>query len=214
MIGQGSFGTVVKAQNRESKKKVAIKLLENIQKTNYTARKVIREVTVLAKMSIADTSNLSSKLLDIIIPEGEIDHLFIVMPLGCMDLQTFLESKSTEEMNEQHVIVIIYNMLCSLSLIHSMDILHRDIKPANILIDSECKATICDFGLSRTLPKLSFTETEIESKRSEGQIAIQMTQNSQTRASRLMEFKDSMSKTLSENRSELGKQDRSRTCGV
>ena len=155
-----------------SKQFVAIKLLENINTSNYTARKVVREVTVLAQMSKADISNLTSKLLDIIIPEGELDHLFIVMPLGEMDLRTFLESKSTEAMKDEHVIVIIYNILCSLSLLHSMDIIHRDIKPSNILIDSSCMTTICDFGLSRGLPKLSLVEMELENQRSEGQMAI------------------------------------------
>ena len=37
--------------------------------------------------------------------------------------------------------------------------MHRDIKPANILVDLK-GATICDFGLARTLPKSSQSKHE------------------------------------------------------
>jgi serine/threonine protein kinase len=42
-----------------------------------------------------------------------------------------------------------YNCLCGLSYMHSAGIIHRDLKPANILINEDCKAKICDFGLAR-----------------------------------------------------------------
>lgn len=45
-----------------------------------------------------------------------------------------------------------YNLLCSLNFVHTANIMHRDIKPGNILIDYECRARICDFGLARTRP--------------------------------------------------------------
>ncbi len=39
-------------------------------------------------------------------------------------------------------------MLKTLHYIHSMSFAHRDLKPHNILIDSEDKLIIADFGLS------------------------------------------------------------------
>ena len=40
----------------------------------------------------------------------------------------------------------------ALKYLHSKRIMHRDIKPANILINHDCEITLCDFGLSRTVP--------------------------------------------------------------
>ena len=53
--------------------------------------------------------------------------------------------------SKDHVEVIVYNLLCALNYLHSVNVLHRDIKPSNIMITPECEIRICDFGLSRTL---------------------------------------------------------------
>jgi hypothetical protein len=70
-------------------------LIEGINKTSYTARKVLREVQILTQLSLKDSNIFTSKLIDLIIPndgvEGaDYDHLFLVMPLGTMDMKTFL----------------------------------------------------------------------------------------------------------------------------
>lgn len=55
------------------------------------------------------------------------------------------------EIDEDHAIVIFYNLLCAVNFIHSANIMHRDIKDSNILIDENCQIKICDFGLARNI---------------------------------------------------------------
>ena len=57
------------------------------------------------------------------------------------------------EFTDEHIKVVLYNLLCSINFLHSANVVHRDLKPANILIDGDCNILICDYGLSRTLPK-------------------------------------------------------------
>ena len=66
-----------------------------------------------------------------------------------LDLSGLLSSKNLDKkLTEKHIVVLVYNMLCSLNFIHSAGILHRDIKMENILVDENCDIKICDFGLS------------------------------------------------------------------
>lgn len=59
-------------------------------------------------------------------------------------------------LTEKQVETIIYNVLCAANFLSSANVIHRDIKPENILVDHFCNIKICDFGLSRTLPKSCF----------------------------------------------------------
>jgi len=46
-MGKGSFGSVVKVRHRDSQKLYAIKLIDNISKNAYEAKKVLREILIL-----------------------------------------------------------------------------------------------------------------------------------------------------------------------
>jgi mitogen-activated protein kinase 15 len=54
-------------------------------------------------------------------------------------------------LKDNHKKYIIYQIAKALKYIHSVGVIHRDIKPSNILISSDCKVKLCDFGLSRTI---------------------------------------------------------------
>ena len=64
-------------------------------------------------------------------------------------LKEMLCTVDSIDYEEEHVIIILYNMLCSLNFMHTAGVIHRDIKPGNILIDDNCHVFITDFGLSR-----------------------------------------------------------------
>ena len=77
----------------------------------------------------------------------------MVLELVDSDLKKIFSSvPNGTVLQEDHILTIMYNTLCSLNYLHSANVLHRDMKPANLLVDSNCSVKICDFGLARTLP--------------------------------------------------------------
>ena len=93
---------------------------------------------------ICPSLSVSSKLSEV-----DLSQICFVIEFIDTDLDQLLKHKI--DFSEYHMIKIIYNTLCSLSYIHSINVIHRDIKPANILISQDCNVKICDFGLSRSL---------------------------------------------------------------
>ena len=63
-------------------------------------------------------------------------------------------------LNENHVEVLVYNILNALKFFHSTGLMHRDIKQANILIDQGCDVKLCDFGSARPILSLSGSEAK------------------------------------------------------
>lgn len=84
-----------------------------------------------------------------IVPPGRITSVYVVMELMETDLKKLYESPTT--FNEDQVKHILYQILKGCEFMHKAYILHRDLKPANILLDSECNAKVCDFGLARSV---------------------------------------------------------------
>jgi len=59
--------------------------------------------------------------------------------------------KSTNDLSEDHVAWIMYQIIRAVCYMHSAKVVHRDLKPANVLVNSDVKIKIGDLGLSRSM---------------------------------------------------------------
>ena len=163
-LGEGSYGEVFQAKNRQTGKICAIKLIKDVFYSVYEAKKVLREIHILREISSQSNNIFVTKLLDVIVPPvnkrqkiGEsnpnqlFNDIFLVQECFGQDANKYLKDESKYNLNEQHILIIIYNILCAINFFHSAHVVHRDIKPANILVDKYCNVRICDLGLARPL---------------------------------------------------------------
>uniref|UniRef100_A0A1I8HC53 Protein kinase domain-containing protein n=1 Tax=Macrostomum lignano TaxID=282301 RepID=A0A1I8HC53_9PLAT len=65
------------------------------------------------------------------------------------ELNFLYQTRHENALSVDHVKIFLYQLLRGLKYLHSANILHRDIKPGNLLVNSDCKLKICDFGLAR-----------------------------------------------------------------
>jgi serine/threonine protein kinase len=120
-------------------KLVAIKVMDDVLSHDLVARRTISEIQILTQLSLMPNNHHTSKIHDIVLyQEGEDYNVLLVMDFEKSDLKNVLTTTADIEFTEDHVMILLYNTLCSLSYLHSAGVMHRDLKPANILMDDLC----------------------------------------------------------------------------
>lgn len=74
--------------------------------------------------------------------------IYILFEYMDIDLYTLIKEKM---LGEQHKRYIVYQVAKAYYYMHTGGLIHRDIKPSNVLVNEDCLAKICDFGLVRSV---------------------------------------------------------------
>ena len=142
-LGEGAFGKI--SLHKVGDKSYAIKkmgIIGDTSELNYTA---IREIAIMKRM---DHPNIL-KLEDIIIDK---EYFYLVTK--------FMNGGTLEKLShvsEKEYKSLVYQMLCGMAYMHSIDILHRDIKPQNIFLNKNLILKLADFGMSKALTCVGVT---------------------------------------------------------
>ena len=143
-LGKGAYGIVWKSIDKKTKQVVALKKIFDAFQNATDAQRTFREILFL--QDLAGHENII-RLLDVIRADNDKD-IYLVFDYMETDLHAIIRANILEEVHKQY---IIYQTLKCLKYIHSTDIIHRDLKPSNILLNSDCNAKVCDFGLARSV---------------------------------------------------------------
>ena len=146
-IGEGSYGSVISAYDRVGQTKVAVKKIRDVFDDLVDAKRVVREIRALRCLN---HDNII-RLVDLPMPPSPQNFRDIYIVTELMDQDLYSVIYHHEKLSTQHIQFILYQILCALKYIHSAGVIHRDLTPKNILISSECKVKLCDFGLARCL---------------------------------------------------------------
>ncbi|XP_053188440.1 STE20-like serine/threonine-protein kinase isoform X1 [Scomber japonicus] len=138
-LGDGAFGKVYKAQNKQNGTLAAAKVIDT--KTEDELEDYMVEIEILASCN----HHYIVKLLDAFYFEGKLWILIEFCAGGAVDaIMLELERPLTEP----QIRVVCKQTLDALCYLHENKVIHRDLKAGNILLSLEGDVKLADFGVS------------------------------------------------------------------
>ncbi|DAZ98594.1 TPA: hypothetical protein N0F65_001013 [Lagenidium giganteum] len=140
-LGDGTYGSVLKAVNRQSGEVVAVK---KMKKKFYSWEECmqLREVNSLKKLNHPNIIKLKEVI-------RENDELYFVFEYMENNLYETMK-KRDRHFPESKIRNLMYQMLQGLAFMHKHSFFHRDIKPENMLVKGDI-VKVADFGLAREI---------------------------------------------------------------
>uniref|UniRef100_A0AAR2KMT9 non-specific serine/threonine protein kinase n=1 Tax=Pygocentrus nattereri TaxID=42514 RepID=A0AAR2KMT9_PYGNA len=138
-LGDGAFGKVYKAQNKETGVLAAAKVIETTSEEELEDYMV--EIEILAT---CDHHHIV-KLLDAFFYEQKLWIMIEFCPGGAVDANMLELDRG---LTEKQIQVVCWQMLEALVYLHGKKIIHRDLKAGNILLTLDGDIKLADFGVS------------------------------------------------------------------
>ncbi|CAO3570235.1 unnamed protein product [Mortierella alpina] len=140
-LGEGTYGIVYKAQNRETNDVVALKRIRLDNEEEGVPCTAIREISLLKELKQPNIV----RLYDVLHTEKKLTLVFEFLD---SDLKKFLDTYSGD-IDVLTIKQLMYQLMKGIAYCHEHRVLHRDLKPQNLLINKKGDLKLGDFGLAR-----------------------------------------------------------------
>src|SRR5690242_9637424 len=147
VLGKGAMGVVYEALDPKLHRKVAIKTILISQLDEETAKdfsmRFEREAHAVARLNhpnIVQVYDFGE--------EGGVAYLVMEFIRG-NELRTALATGQNRVFDRAECVRIMCELLDALDFAHDAGVIHRDIKPANVMLDSQGRTKLTDFGVAR-----------------------------------------------------------------
>jgi tRNA A-37 threonylcarbamoyl transferase component Bud32/tetratricopeptide (TPR) repeat protein len=140
-VGAGAMGVVLAAYDQLLDRKVALKLLRaDIVDSEEGIHRMRREAQAMARLSHPNVAQVYEG--------GEVDgQLFLAMEfIDGVTLRSWLGERPR---GWQEVLAVLVQAGHGLAAAHAAGLTHRDFKPENVIVGSDGRVRVLDFGLSR-----------------------------------------------------------------
>ncbi|UCF38196.1 MAG: serine/threonine protein kinase, partial [Acidobacteriota bacterium] len=153
-IGEGGMGQVYLAEDTSLDRKVALKFLsEPLQQDPILRQRFLRE----AKLAAALDHPFICHIHEI----GQADDGSDFIAMEFVEGQTLKERLQESPLSYREILQIGSEISEALERAHGKGIVHRDLKPANIMLTTEGRVKVMDFGLAKKVPIGEGSEAEI-----------------------------------------------------
>ncbi|XP_030630810.1 cyclin-dependent kinase-like 2 [Chanos chanos] len=143
LVGEGSYGMVMKCRNRESGRIVAIKKFLECEDDKTVRKIALREIKMLKQLRHVNLVNL----LEVCKKKRRWYLVFEFVERTVLDeLEQYPAG-----LDHTRVRKYLFQILRAITFCHQHNIIHRDIKPENILVSQSGVVKLCDFGFARTM---------------------------------------------------------------
>ena len=149
-LGKGGMGRVYKVFDKETKEKIALKLIKpEIATDKKTIERFRNELTSARKIVQKNVCRMYD------LGKEKSIHFITMEYIPGQDLRGLI--RQTGQLTIGKAISIAKQICDGLEEAHSLGIVHRDLKPNNIMIDRGGNARIMDFGIARAVKGKSIT---------------------------------------------------------
>ena len=152
-LGAGGMGEVYLADDTKLERRVALKLLSPTLRSDPDARaRLLREAKTASRLN-------HPNILTIYAVEEADGYDFIVMEyLQGVQLSAWARESAR---SEKDIVGMLAQVASGLSRAHEAGIVHRDLKPDNIIVDTDGRPKILDFGLALLSGSARLTKEQI-----------------------------------------------------
>ncbi|KAJ8383040.1 hypothetical protein SKAU_G00038180 [Synaphobranchus kaupii] len=143
LVGEGSYGMVMKCRNKENGRIVAVKKFLESEDDKTVKKIALREIKMLKQLRHENLVNL----LEVCKKKRRWYLVFEFVDRTVLDdLEQYPNG-----LDYNRVRKYLFQILRAIKFCHQHNIIHRDIKPENILVSQYGVVKLCDFGFARTM---------------------------------------------------------------
>lgn len=149
-IGEGTYGKVYLARNKETNEQVALKKIRMDNEKEGFPITAIREIKILKELRHENIIQLKEIVTSKATKESKGEaSIYMVFEYMDHDLTGLMMNDGSWNPNVSHIKCYMKQLLQGLHYCHTNNVLHRDIKGSNLLLNNKGQLKLADFGLAR-----------------------------------------------------------------
>lgn len=139
VIGRGGMGTVYSAFDPALERRVAIKLLHRVHGAPEERERLLTEAKAMAQLSHPNV---------VTVHEAAVDRGRVFLAMEYVAGRTARSWLVQRQRSWREIVAIYRQAALGLAAAHAAGIVHRDVKPDNILVGTDDRVRITDFGIA------------------------------------------------------------------